>query len=266
MWALLVVTLVFFNFLQMLSFVLIRPFSGKAFRRFNCFLAYSWWGACWLGLERLQGLQVDITGDHLPDENAIVLMNHQNMTDIPALFPLALKQGKLGHLKWFVKDSLKYVPGVGWGMKFLDCLFVKREWHQDQGKIESVFSKFHQEDIPIWLVSFPEGTRLTKEKVARSQEYAKKNNLPALNNVLLPRTKGFTASVLGLRSHVKAVYDITIDYQGKPPDLNELIAGQVEKIRLDVKRFPIDELPKDESHLSQWLIDRYIVKDQMLGR
>ena len=77
-----------------------------------------------------------ISGDELPQtENAVVIANHQSMTDVQALFLLARKAGRLGDLKWFVKNSLKYVPGIGWGMVFLDCLFVKRDWTADRRRI-----------------------------------------------------------------------------------------------------------------------------------
>ena len=72
-------------------------------------------------------------------ENALVIVNHQTMTDVQVLFLLARKAGRLGDLKWFVKDSLKYAPGFGWGMTFLDCLFVKRDWTADRAHIDQVF-------------------------------------------------------------------------------------------------------------------------------
>ena len=103
------------------------PFFWKAFRNLNVALAGSWWGGCeWL-LRKAGGVDVKVTGDELPiEENVILISNHQGWGDIPMLFKLAKRRKGVGNMKWFVKDALKYLPAIGWGMIFLDCLFVKR--------------------------------------------------------------------------------------------------------------------------------------------
>ena len=113
-----------------------------------------------------------MTGDALPaGENALVIVNHQTMTDVQVLFLLARKAGRLGDLKWFVKDSLKYAPGFGWGMTFLDCLFVKRDWTADAPTSTGV-RRVVSARVPLWLISFSEGTRLSADKLARARRYA----------------------------------------------------------------------------------------------
>ena len=79
------------------------------------------------------------TGDEVPDrENVILVSNHQEMVDIPVLFSFAYAKRRLGDMKFFAKDIIKYVPGFGWGLLFLDCLFVKRNWTSDKEKIDQV--------------------------------------------------------------------------------------------------------------------------------
>ena len=75
-------------------------------------------------------------------------------------------------MKWFVKDILKWIPGPGWGMVMIDCIFLKRNWARDKQDVLDLFSKFKRDDIPVFLVSFLEGTRATPEKLAQSQQYA----------------------------------------------------------------------------------------------
>lgn len=61
------------------------------------------------------------------------------------------------------------------------------------------FEHLRKRELPFWMISHPEGTRWSKAKLKKSHEWAKKQGLPILNNVLLPRSKGFIATVRGLR-------------------------------------------------------------------
>jgi 1-acyl-sn-glycerol-3-phosphate acyltransferase len=258
--------LILLNIVQLLS-LLVRPFSQDIFRKINHDLADFWWGLCADALRKMQGLQVIISGDDIPkEENAIVLANHQKMADIAALFFLAKPKNRLGDLKWFAKNELKYVPGLGWGLQFLDCIFVRRNWYADKSLVESAFQKFHTHKIPIWLMIFPEGTRRTPLKQKASQEFSRDRGWPELHYVLVPRTKGFSAAAHGLRHHVKAVYDVTIGYVGSPPGLWQLISGQVEKIHLHVRRYKLEDIADKDEETSQWLLSRYFEKDELLER
>lgn len=60
------------------------------------------------------------------------------------------------------------------------------------------------------LLFFPEGTRFTKEKHAVSMDFAAKAGLPHLDNLLIPRTKGFFAITQELRHNFKSVYSGTL--------------------------------------------------------
>ena len=257
-------TLITLNALQTLSLV-IKIFSPGAFRRVNQRLARLWWGWCALGAEKVYGTKWIMSGDDVPmQENAIVVLNHQEMADITVTFSFARAKGRVGDLKWFVKDVLKYVPGVGWGMLFLDCPFIKRDWTADKDYIHNVFRNILDYEVPIWLMTFAEGTRVRPEKIARSREYAEKQGRTPLEHVLIPRTKGFVASVQSLRGHVDAVYDLTIGYVGGMPTLWQWTKGYVRKVHLDVRRYAINELPENEEALSDWLIKRFEEKDRLL--
>ena len=259
-------TLLALNIAQTASLVLL-PLSRDTFRKTNRFIANSWWSWCVLIVRRLHDVQVLITGDDVPDEeNAIVVANHQQMADIPVLFELAWRKGRLGDLKWYVKDVLKYTPGIGWGMLFLDCLFIKRNWTEDKGYIEGVFRRILRDKVPVWVVSFAEGTRSTPAKLERSREYALKQGHPQLEHVLLPRTKGFVATLTALRGHLDAVYDVTIGYEGGFPTLAQWCRGYSPRVKLHVRRFPVKELPRTDAELTTWLIERYSEKDALLDR
>lgn len=257
-------SLLVFNAAQTASLALL-PFSRRAFRRFNRWCANTWWGACVVASQRLNRTELVVTGEDVPEgENALVLSNHQDMPDIVALMTLARSKRRLGDLKFFVKQALKWVPGVGWGMQFISCPFVRRDWTTDRERIRRTFDTLVREGIPVWLVSFAEGTRSTPDKLRESAEWALANGIEATRHVLVPRSKGFAATIEGLGSHLHAVYDVTIGYVDGVPTLWQYITGSVKRIHVHVRRFPIESLPRLEHELRDWLLTRYREKDALL--
>ncbi len=258
-------TLIALNVTQTASLLLV-PFSKKAFRVYNRWAANTWWGLCVVLARFVHGVRIVLTGDSIPrKENAIVVSNHQQMPDITFLMFLAKAKGRLGDLKWFVKDSIKYVPGIGWGMVFIGCVFVKRNWTRDQASIERTFAWLNKGRVPFWIINFAEGTRLTPKKLAQSKEFAASKNMEPLNHVLLPRTKGFVASVIGLReNHLDAVYDITIAYKDGVPTLGQYVAGAAKAAHFHIRRYTKQDLPHSEESLSEWLSNRFQEKDRLL--
>ena len=148
---LLFATLIVLNLVQTASLVLL-PFSRKTFRAFNRWCANFWWGWCVSAARLLHGVRIEVTGDPVPDrENALVLANHQQMPDITFLMFCARSKDRLGDMKWFVKDLIKYVPGVGWGLLFLDCPFVKRNWAADRESNARTFTQQVKGPVPEWF-------------------------------------------------------------------------------------------------------------------
>ncbi|HSM52509.1 MAG TPA: 1-acyl-sn-glycerol-3-phosphate acyltransferase [Thermoanaerobaculia bacterium] len=259
-------SLLLINLLQTASLAL-RPLSVASFRRFNRLAAATYWGACAKVTLAVHRTRVVFSGDaELPRENAVLIANHQSMADVQVLFLLARRERRLGDLKWFVKHSLKYWPGIGWGMTFLDCLFVRRDWAADRRRIEAVFSKLLRANVPVWLVSFVEGPRLSAAKLARARDYAAEQARELPRHVLLPRARGFVASVTGLTGHVGAVYDVTIGYVGGLPSLWQWAKGQMREVHLHVRRYPLAELPASPEALAAWLEERFREKDERLER
>jgi 1-acyl-sn-glycerol-3-phosphate acyltransferase len=257
-------TLLPINFIQLSSLVVL-PFSRTAFRAVNRWCADTWWGLCVIGAEHFNGTQMIFTGEDVAmRENAMLISNHQQMPDIPAIMKFSKTKERLGDLKFFVKKQLKWVPGMGWGMQFLDCLYIDRDWASDRENIRKTFASLVDGKVPVYLVSFVEGTRLTLPKLAAAQAYARDHGLTLPRHTLVPRSKGFAASVEGLRTHIDAVYDLTIAYEEAIPSLWQYIKGMVQRIHVHVRRFPVAELPESADDLRRWLMTRWKEKDQLL--
>jgi 1-acyl-sn-glycerol-3-phosphate acyltransferase len=259
-------SLLFANFMQILSMLLL-PISRAWFRSVNRFIANSWWGVAALVARKIYGTNITITGDQIINtENAILVCNHQEMTDIPVLFELGVRNGRLGDIKWYVKDILKYIPGVGWGMLFLDCIFIKRNWTNDKNHIRKIFSRLLKDKVPVWVISFVEGTRMKPKKLEASKEFAKARGTQSLDHLLIPRTKGFVATVNGLSSHLDAVYDVTIGYHDGVPTLRQYAKGYVKKVNVHVTCHQLANLPEDSEGLADWLSGRFQEKDRLLEK
>lgn len=259
-------TLLLCNVFQSASLVF-RPFSMALFRRSVYGLAASWWSLFVWTLEKANGYRLLWTGEMPPPSERCMLMgNHQTMVDVPILLALAKRRGGLSGFKCFAKKSLKYFPGIGWGMWWLDFPFVRRNWEKDKAHVTEVFRTLRSLKGTLWFMSFIEGTRRTPEKLAQSQEYARKLGQAPMQHVLWPRTRGFVAAIGAMRDQLDAVYDITIAYPGGAPSLWEVASHRQRSAHVHVKRFPMAEVPKDETALAAWLVERFRVKDAMLAR
>lgn len=278
--------LLILNGFQFMSLAL-KPISPKTFRRVNTFIALLIWGWWAWTLDRVIGLKIRYSGDAVPvGESSIVVANHQGMTDIMALICFAFRQKCVQYTKWMVKDALKFVPAIGWGMLFIDCVFLKRNWAQDRSSILATLDRYRSNPDQVWLILFPEGTRMTPDKLARSQAHAIKAKLPKTSNVMLPRTRGFATALGELERKVDSVLVVSISYgrfqrvggaagvsAGKggatagivPPTLMEVIRGDCNEIDLHVRRVPIAELPKEKVAQEKWLVDAFVAMDQLLG-
>ena len=225
-----------------------------------------WYHMVWM-LEVWGGSRIELYGDELPvRESALLISNHIFLADFWPFFSIALRKGRLGCIKIFSKNNVKYLPGFGWGGWLMGFVFIRRNWTADAATILSTFANLNDTGLPIWLLSHPESTRISPEKYEQSVAYQKQNDhLPALDHLLLPRTKGFVATVGALRATLlDAVYDLTVDYPQGFPGMFNTAAGAGPRIVIHIKRHPIETLPEDPAELKQWCLDRWVEKDALL--
>ncbi|PQE04023.1 1-acyl-sn-glycerol-3-phosphate acyltransferase protein [Rutstroemia sp. NJR-2017a BVV2] len=244
----------------------------------SSFIAFTNWNWIQFIFEVFNGGKISISGDVLPEgETAIVIANHVSWTDFYMIQALAIRAGMLSRCRWFAKIELRWVPLLGWGIWGMGMPMVSRNWLKDKKELDRVFAGVVVKKWPQWLISFSEATRFTPKKYEETKIWCKENNRPVPKHLLYPRTKGFVTTVQHLRKaeHVKAVYDMTIAYSRHnkfheaPTIWESLSCGDLSgsrgyKFHVDVKRFPLDELPETDAELAKWLEQRWLAKGEFL--
>ncbi len=241
-------------------------FSRHLFQQLGASIPQVWCCFCLFCLKKY--LNFSFTCD-TPDlsriARALVAGNHQSMLDIAVLYCLADKFGKGRHPRWLGKNALKYTPLLGWGALLSGTMiFLRRDWARDREGLQASLCTLVKAQHPFWLCIFPEGTRLTPAKREASQHYARSKNYPVLHKVLLPRPKGFTAAVQGLRADIDAVLDVSICYSQRPPFIASVVRGERIAIVVHARILPPTSLPRDAVGLKRHLFDIYRHKDKYL--
>ncbi|KAH0291394.1 hypothetical protein M436DRAFT_39877 [Aureobasidium namibiae CBS 147.97] len=236
----------------------------------------------WRGVQRIcedsNGAHIILAGDELPvGESAILVANHVEWSDFYLIQALAIRTAMLGRCRWFAKNTLKWVPVLGWGLMVMGMPLVSRKWSEDKQEMERLFSGIKKGRWPIWLISFSEGTRYRPKKHAEAVRWCEANQKSLPQHTLHPRPRGFVATVQQLRktSHVKAVYDVTIAYAEddkfmSPPSFFKTVfqpnLSQRYRMYAHVHRYELSSLPETDSEITHWLEERWTEKGERLAK
>ncbi|KAL0880247.1 hypothetical protein ABMA27_002704 [Loxostege sticticalis] len=237
-------------------------------------------------------------GDYVnPDEKTIIVMNHRTRVDwnyvwialyhatqdpsrtevcickeIPSAKEnndiLDVISGGRSKIKFVLKDELKVVPGMGWIMQLNFFLYVKRNWQEDQLSLTQFVDYYKRLNCDYRIILFPEGTDLSDENKLRSEKYAIANNLPRYLYVLHPRTTGWAVLCSQLRATgLASVYDVAVAYDAPAQTEGDLLRGRLPKhVHFHVKRYPIEQIPRQEEDLRRWLNQRWSEKEVSLRK
>ncbi|KAG6384394.1 hypothetical protein SASPL_155788 [Salvia splendens] len=218
--------------------VILRLFSLRCSRKAVSFLFGLWLGLWPFLFEKINKTRVIFSGDQVPvEERVLIISNHRTEVDWMYLWDFALRKGCLGGRKWEV----------------------------DEPVMNEMLSSFGDREDPLWLAVFPEGTDYTEQKCMRSQKFAREGGLPILKNVLLPKTKGFNACLKILRDSLDAVYDVTIAYKNRCPSFMDNVFGvDPAEVHMHIRRIPLQQIPATENEAATWLMDAFVLKDQLL--
>ncbi|KAM9847547.1 1-acyl-sn-glycerol-3-phosphate acyltransferase epsilon [Aulostomus maculatus] len=227
--------------------------------------------------ENYTGVEIVIYGE-IPKnkENVIYLSNHQCTADWIIADMLATRQNALGHVRYVLKDGLKWLPLYGWYFSQHGGIYVKRSAKFNEKNMKKKLLSQTEAGAPMYLVIFPEGTRYNpelKNVIADSQAFATKEGLAVLRHTLTPRMKASHIAIETMRGHLDAVYDVTVAYEGRQvangqrrpaPSMPEFLCKECPRVHIHFERVDIKEIPSEPVFFRRWLHERFEIKDRLL--
>jgi 1-acyl-sn-glycerol-3-phosphate acyltransferase len=186
----------------------------------------------WL-LEKICGIHYVVEGkENIPDETAIIFCKHQSTWETMALQRIFPPQ------TFVVKRELLWLPFFGWGLYTLDPIAIDRK--AGRNAIRQVVKQgIDRLKRGIWVVIFPEGTRLKpgvrgKYKIGGAilAEQSGYPVVPVAHNAGEYWPKG---AFLKKPGTIKVVIGPAIDTRNKPADqilaeAEHFIEGQMSRI------------------------------------
>ena len=234
-----------------------------------------WWtgGNRWL-LKTLNLIEPDIDWKHIDDVSLdkwyLVISNHQSWTDIILL--QSYLYGKIPPLKFFTKQQLIWVPGIGLAMYVLGFPYVKRVSkaqikanpnlrNADRDNIAEACKGF--KNHPTSILNFLEGTRRTSAKqLNQSSDY---------KNLLKPKIGGIEYVIKDMGDYLHKLIDVTIVYPDGTPTFWQFVKGECRSVKFVVSHYDIpkqvlvDNDIERRSSLSGWIKTIWMQKDQQIS-
>jgi len=155
---------------------------------------------------KVVGIRLEVEGTLPAAQRAIVIANHQSWFDIPIVQELISARGP--RLTFLIKDSLAWVPIIGWICLLLGFPRLRRsgstaDRSTDLDAVER--AAIHGRDTQHALLIFTEGTRFTTAK--------RRNQRSPYTHLLNPKGGGLAAACDIFPSGTPII-DIAIHYEG----------------------------------------------------
>lgn len=227
-------------------------------------------------------------------ERMVLMANHQIYTDWIYLWWMAYTSQMHGAIYIILKESLKYIPFIGWGMMFYGFVFMARKWETDKPRLKHRLQQLKKKHgvkaagtggivntddasglDPMWLIIFPEGTNLSANTRKKSAAWSQKSGIEDMKHQLLPRATGMFFCLEELKDTVEWVYDCTVAYEGTPKYgyaaeyftlRSTFLQGRPPKsVNFHWRRFAVRDIPlSDQKSFEKWIEDRWREKDELL--
>jgi len=159
---------------------------------------------------------------NLPAKSVLV-SNHQVYADWLYAWCLTYFMGTQGDVFIVLKNTLKWIPILGWGMQIYNFIFLARSWASDRLYLSAQLSwlgqRAEEKDTPLTLIIYPEGTLVSPNTRPISKKFAENVGIPDMVHTLLPRSTGLHYSLRSLVHGIPKLklIDITTSYPGIPP-------------------------------------------------
>ncbi|XP_053683813.1 1-acyl-sn-glycerol-3-phosphate acyltransferase delta-like [Sabethes cyaneus] len=258
------------NSVQCVLYFGLKPFNKRLYRKIGYYLCYSFYSQLVFLADWWSGttLYIYISEEDLKycgKEHVLLLMNHSYEVDWLVGWMFCDKVGVLGNCKAYAKKVIQYIPTIGWAWKFAEFVFLERSFEKDKEIIGRQIKEIMDYPDPVWLLLNAEGTRFTEKKHEASVLFARERGMVELKHHLIPRSKGFTASLPHLRGK-SSILDIQLaiskDSPVKPTIFN-ILNGKGLVAHMHVRRIPTDTLPENEEKAAEWLQNLFVEKDRM---
>ncbi|XP_078505867.1 acyl-CoA:lysophosphatidylglycerol acyltransferase 1 [Lissotriton helveticus] len=226
----------------------------------------------------------------ITEEEAVMLVNHQSTGDVCTLMMCLQDKGTVvRQMMWLMDHIFKFTNFGIVSLVHGDFFIRQGKAYRDQQLIllKDHLDRYYRNRNRKWIVLFPEGGFLRKRRET-SQRFAKKNNLPFITHVTLPRL-GATQVILktlvaqqengaassGTANHAECsskglqwVIDTTIGYPNADPmDIQTWILGYRQPMVTHVyyRIYPIKDVPLETEALTDWLYQRFVEKEDLLS-
>ncbi|GAB4196461.1 MAG: acyltransferase [Wenzhouxiangellaceae bacterium] len=235
------------------------------------------WVMCNQGIFRLiLPVRWDISGtaDLRREDWYLIVANHRSWIDI-----LTLQQAfnrRIPFLKFFIKQSLIWVPFLGQAWWAMDMPFMKRHSRaaiakrpelrgQDLATTRKACEHFRH--VPTSIFNFVEGTRYTDAKHAATES--------PYQHLLLPRAGGIGFTLGSMGDILRRLIDVTIVYPRGSGSLWDFCCGRVRHIVVEYRERPLPQWltqgdyhndPQYRERFQAWLRDLWSEKDQQIGQ
>lgn len=214
------------------------------------------------------------------DDRSVFLSNHQIYTDWIYLWWVAYLNGSHDVLYIILKESVKYIPILGWGSYLFSFIFLARDMKKDRSNIERRINKMNATKRSTTLI-FPEGTtntigaQINKDSIIKEKTQIE---FPMLNNLLLPRPGGSQILISNIKD-LRSVYVCTIGYSKAPKGMvrqdyftiRRMIAtGEVPAVymyfdKIDIKDIPKGDAKEDTKAFTNWMNSTWTDVDKRIG-
>lgn len=180
----------------------------------------------------------------LPDDLAehkkyLLVCNHQSWVDTSII--QYISQDRLPLTRFFAKYELIYIPVVGQAFYLLDFPMMKRHSKEDIAKNPKLAGQDLAEaqracqmlkDKAFVLLNYLEGTRFSPTKHhAQNSPY---------RHLLKPKAGGLALAIASLGEQLDGILDMTLVYPDGVPDYNDLWAGKITRLAVDIRHAPMD--------------------------
>ncbi len=232
--------------------------------------------ACKLVMILMHGKNIQVFDEGLKfnnDEWYMAISNHQSWADIFIL--LVTANYKIPLLKFFMKKELAWIPIIYLANKTLNMPFVNRHSRSEIKKNPELRNTDYENTrksckrflrTPSTIMSYAEGTRLTKEKHL--------NQNSPYKNLLIPKIGGI-AIALSAIPEINSLIDYSIVYKSKKRSAWSFLNGDMKHVKVKVKKYDIPNHLKKRNYVTdmdyreefkKWIEGIWAEKDETIEK